>query len=263
MALKAMVKSLDGLNDAQKALYRQEGDHFLLDVEAVDGWELTGSGLKNALQREREAREAAEKRAEAFKDIDPDKAREALGKVESMKNWTPDEKVKEQIEQRTREVAAAKDQEIGQLKGSLDLYRKGYETLTVEKALTESLEKHRFLAPKVAVKLFRDSVALVEKDGQISVAVIGTDGKPATRVDAKTGDIKALSIDEYIAEQAKRPEFAELIKGNNASGSRGPVEQNQNNNQPAGQAPATPGLDQAQAFNTLAQELEKSVIRAG
>lgn len=259
MALKAMIKSLDGLDDAQKALYRQESDHFLLDVEPADGWELTGNGLKNALQREREAREQAEGKLKAFEGLDPKLAREALGKVESMKNWTPDDKVNELISQRTREIAAAKDQEIEKVAGSLELYRKGYEALTVEKTLTESLEKHKFLAPKIAAKLFRENVALVEKDGQIAVTVIDATGKPATRVDAKTGDIRALTIDEYIAEQAKLPEFAPLIAGNNASGTQGNNGRPQTNPQQS----ADPMFGPNTRLQNAKQELAAAILPRG
>lgn len=221
MGLKAMLKTLDGLDDAQKALYRQDGDSFLLDVEPVDGWELTGAGLKNALQREREAREQAESKAKAFEGLDPEKVRDALSKVEKMKDWTPEDKLKEQIEAKTRELAAAKDTEIKAAIERAELYRKGYEGLTVDRQLEEALNENKFLAPKLAARLFRQNVRMVEKDGQLVTEVVGEDGKPLTRIDSSTGEYLKVGVKEFIAEQAKKPEFAELIRGNPATGTRG------------------------------------------
>lgn len=60
MTLKAKVENLDGMDDAQKALYRLEGGggaaQYVLDVEAVEGFGLhDGNAYSTALQ-EREGK---------------------------------------------------------------------------------------------------------------------------------------------------------------------------------------------------------------
>lgn len=249
MALKAMLKTLDGLNDAQKALYKQEGDKFMLDVEPTEGFELVGGGLKTALLKEREGREAAEKRIEQFKDIDPDKARDALKKVDAMKNWTPEEKVKEQIEQKTRELAAQKEAEYGPKLKSAEATRRAYESLVIDKALEDAAKKHKFVAPNIVPKLFKDAVKLEEKDGVFTPVILGQDGKPRTVVEG-TGTIRNLTIDEYVGEKARDSAYAALVQGNGATGTQGRLPEGGHNDKPR-----TVHYSQAEALERLANTL--------
>ena len=67
MALKLTVDSVEGLDDATKALYQPKDGKFMLDVEGVEDT----SALKGALQKERKAAETASKQVKRW---------EALGK---------------------------------------------------------------------------------------------------------------------------------------------------------------------------------------
>lgn len=68
MALKLVLDTLDGLDEGQKALYVEKDGKFHLDV---DGLEDT-SGLKSALQKERERARDFEKKLSGLKDLDPE-----------------------------------------------------------------------------------------------------------------------------------------------------------------------------------------------
>lgn len=59
MGIKAVLTSLDGVDDSIKGLYKQEGDKFHLDLEAVDEHPSVGA-LKRAKDHEKEARQRAE-----------------------------------------------------------------------------------------------------------------------------------------------------------------------------------------------------------
>lgn len=220
MALKAMLKTLDGLNEAQKALYKQDGDKFLLDVEGVDGFELVGGGLKTALAKERDRAAELEKRMEALKDIDPDKARDALKRVDAMKNWTPEEKVQATIDAKLKELAAQKDAEYAPRLKDAEATRKAYESLVIDKALEDAAAKHKFLSPALALPHLRPSVGLLDN----KPVVLDKDGKPRSRMD-NNGVQHPVTIEEFVAEKAKDPFFAPLIAGNNATGSRGAAPQ--------------------------------------
>lgn len=222
MALKAMVKTLDGIEDAQKSLYRRESNgaesRYVLDVEPVEGYALENvAGLKGALVKERENVAEAGKRLDAFRDLDPVKARDALAKVDAMKSWTPDDKVREQIEARTREMAVKHDHEVASLKTSNAQLRAGYEKVTVEHALVQAATRHQFMVPAIAARLFRDQVAL---DANLQPVVLGADGKARQTVN-NDGAVRSVTIDEFVAEQAKNPDYAPLIQGNGATGTRG------------------------------------------
>lgn len=257
MGLKAMVKVLDGLPDAVKPLYRREGEGdkavYLLDVEAVDGWELTGSGLKSALGKLRDEREALAGQLEGFKGLDAAKARDALAKVEAMKSWTPEDKVLQQIEAKTRELAAAKDIEIGALKQQLDALNGRYREVRINAELTDAAAKARFVAPHLAPRLFGDRIQLNEK---LEPVVIGANGKPLTRI-LNDGTILPVTIAEFVAEQARLDDYKPLVAGNNATGTQGSTGHVNNQQQRGSVPPASPGLDHAAALDRLASELAR------
>lgn len=82
MALAFKLKSLDGIEDAVKSLYVEKDGEFHLDVTGVEDT----SGLKSALQKERETAKAERQRAkeleDKFKDIDPERVREMMAKFD-------------------------------------------------------------------------------------------------------------------------------------------------------------------------------------
>lgn len=86
MALKAIVESLDGVPEALQEHYTEKDGKFYLDAEGVEDV----SGLKSALQKERENRKTLSQQLEEFKakigDLDPEKAREALKKLDEMES---------------------------------------------------------------------------------------------------------------------------------------------------------------------------------
>lgn len=65
MKLKMTLTTLDGLDDSIKALYRKNGDKYVLNVEGGTDAATPEDveGLKSALNKEREARKSAEKKA--------------------------------------------------------------------------------------------------------------------------------------------------------------------------------------------------------
>lgn len=225
MAIKATVKTLDGLSDAVKALYKQDGDKFMLDVEPSDGFELVGGGLKTALLKERETVSELRAASEAFKGLDPKAAREALEKVKTMDSWTPSEKAQELADKRGKEVAALKDAEYAPVKKSYEAIRKAYELQLIGKALEDAATKHKFVAPALAPKLFGENVRLEEKDGVFTPVVLDQSGKPLKEIN-KDGTERAVSIDEFIAAKAKDPIYAPLIAGTKATGTGGNVPSN-------------------------------------
>lgn len=259
MALKAMVKTLDGVDAAHKALYRKDGEGdkavYLLDVEPVEGFVLENvTGLKTALEKERTTKGELETKLADFKDLDPAKAREALTKVDAMKNWSSDDKVKEQVDQHGKKVAAEKDAEIGALKAQLQKLTGGYAAVTIDNALTDAATEAKFIAPKIAAKLFRDSVKLGE---DLKPQIVDAAGKPVT-VTNNDGTSRAMTIKEFVESQAKLPEFAPLIAGAGATGTKGPGPADSRTNPTQGQQQTTPLHLQRQQIDTqLGEEIAK------
>lgn len=82
MAIALVLKSLDGVDEALHSMYVEKDGQYHLDVEGLEDT----SGLKSALQKERqaakEARELAKSIEERFRDIDPERVREMMSKLD-------------------------------------------------------------------------------------------------------------------------------------------------------------------------------------
>ena len=74
MSLQLTVDTIDSLPEAVREFYEERDGKFSLKVEGIEDT----SGLKSALKREREAREAAEKVAKEFTGLNPKVVRKIL-----------------------------------------------------------------------------------------------------------------------------------------------------------------------------------------
>lgn len=224
MALKAILDKLDGLSEDIKKEYKAgTGDmagKFLLDVTPVSDFALENvKGLKTALSSERTSRETLERQVSAFKDIDPDKARDAIKKVGEMKDWKPDDKVREQIE-------AIKTQLVEKHKGEIT----GKDTNIA--TLTKQLEMNMIIAagsqavvsnggtkdaPKVLSPHIERSTRMRQVDGQFIVDVVDSDGN--VRISPTAGSTSPMTINELVLEMKDTDAFAPMFAGSGASGS--------------------------------------------
>lgn len=260
MALKAKLTNLDGLEAGLAKLYRKQGEgegaFFVLDVEPVEGYSLEHvTGLKTALEKEREAKAELDAALKAYEGLDAARAREALEKLDQMKNWSSDDKVREQVEQHGKAVAAEKEKVISQITSNRDLYRSAFEKLAVEQALLTAAAEAKFIAPAIAAKLFRENVKLEERDGRPVVVVVGPDGKPM-RATNDDGTTREVTIKEFVATKAADKEYAPLVAGNSATGVSGPsLADSRSSKQDSGQTPLH--LRRQQIDNELADEIVK------
>ena len=141
MPLKATVKSLDEVQDELRDLYVQDGDVFVLDVDDKDFKTQLQEFRTNNIdlsRRNREletlAQEAETLRTEIekFKDIDPERAREALTKLSAIEEkklmdaGQLDEVVEQRLAQRTERMKA-------DYEGRITALEKNYEGVTKER----------------------------------------------------------------------------------------------------------------------------------
>lgn len=196
MALKAILESLDGLQDPIKSEYKKgEDGKYHLDVE---GGEDTGA-LKRAKDYEKSARQKVEKElADTKAELDAlTEERDNIlkgalpkGDVEKLEaSW------KQKYEKREKELT----EQLGSLNGSL-------QTLLVDN-----------VAQGLASKISKSPELLLPHiKGRLKTELV--DGKPVTRVLDKEGNVSALSINELEAEMVANPSYAPIIIGSKASG---------------------------------------------
>lgn len=135
MKVKAFVKSLDEVSEPYRELYVEDcNGGFKLDAEGVEDV----TGLKNSLTAVREELKTLKTEYTKYKDLDPEKAREALRKIEELgdKDLLDAGKVDELVTRRTERMRMDFDSQVKALKGAVE------EKETVNKTLSSRLEKH-------------------------------------------------------------------------------------------------------------------------
>jgi len=225
MALKAVLKTLDGLPEALKALYKQEGEQFVLDMTEEDIAAHPGAGgLSRALAREREAAKAAKKRLEEleekYKDLDPEAARAAIQKeLENKDKKLLDEgKLEELIATRTERMRADFDK---QLKAQKDALKAAQDSLAATG--NQLAEITIFGAVKdAALGKGARKEALVDITNRAREIWKLEEGKPTARkgqdpIFGKNGE--ALTITEWVEGLAQEATYLfEPSKGGNGGG---------------------------------------------
>lgn len=84
MALQAVVKSIDGLDESVKALYKKEGDVFVLDLEGADDLPSV-RGLKNAFDATKTDKQRLKTLLEQYGDLTPEEAKKLAEEVRKHK----------------------------------------------------------------------------------------------------------------------------------------------------------------------------------
>lgn len=231
MALKKKLKSLDGLDAAVAALYVKSGEEFALDVEGgLDDAE----GLKTALNKERNLRQAAESEAsslkgqlEKLKDIDPAKYTELVAMEEDLrtkgKGW---EKMKEQLNASHQTELAKRDERIKSLSQTL-------ENELITSAAAAEIEKAGG-SPLLLLPHVKSRAKLVEENGKHHVRLFDEKGDPL--IDNQGA---YLTLSGFVNQLKTMEGYGTAFKGSGSSG--GGTNQNNinSNGAPAG------GLDRS------------------
>lgn len=216
--ISAVLTSLDGVEAPIAELYQKgEDGKFRPTIKAVDGWGLENvQGLRTGLDKERENVKTLANSIKQFEGLDPVKAREALTKLEQMKDWKPEDKVKEHVEQRLAELRekmgkdiAARDERIKSMSSSLE------EALVVSAATTE-IEKAKG-SSKLLMPYVKTRVKVVESDGKYAVQVVDASGNVMKT--AKSNYKDAATISDLIEEFKNDSEFSKAFDSSGQQGS--------------------------------------------
>lgn len=222
MALKAFMSAEDWakLPDPIKVEYAEDktkAGRYLLQVAAVEGWGLEDvGGLKTALQRERETAGGHAKKLEAYGDLDPVKARDAMAKVVEWGNKEPNEAARQAIADREMRAAEkhkidldAKDAKIAESTARLHGFM-------VQSEAVAALAKHKanvqLLLPHVTSRIKVD----IDSKGNPYTKVLDDTG--SARVTLRTGSTDLMSVDEFVESLGAQPAFAAAFGGSGASG---------------------------------------------
>jgi len=229
MALKAKVLDISSLPEAIRALYRQEDDFFVLDVETVDGFALEDvSGLKSAMQKQRTQINMLKDSMKAFEIdgvmMDPAAAQSAMAKVKELGNLSPTELAEQRVKSALEQAGAqfkkqleTKDAEISGLTGHLS-------SVMIDQAATAALAAKggniKLLLPHV-----KQQVKLVKDDKGYHTQVIDGDGN--ARIHVASGRTSDMTLEQLIDEMSASTDFAAAFNatakpGGGSEGNRRP-----------------------------------------
>lgn len=191
-ALKAVLKSLEGLADPIKELYRKDGEDYRLDVEgmvpkaALDEFRENNVTLKKA-------NEDLAAKLKSFDGIDVEKVKELqeterkVKDGELIKAGKIDELIQSRLAPILKEAsdkAAEKDKQIQDLSRQMD-------TMTIDTRLTEIGTKKGLRPTAIEDMLHRGRKTFVRQDGK--VLAVGRDG---AQLLSKTGE--PLSMEHWV-----------------------------------------------------------------
>ena len=146
MALKAVLDSIDGLDDGLKALYVEQDGKFRLDVEGGFKTPDEITGLTSALNKEREARSQLEKQAKKFEGIE--NPADALKALETIKNLDAKKLIDAgEVEKVKAEVQKAMQSRIDELQAAVS----EKEQVLTKEMIGGRFARSKFIGDKLAI----------------------------------------------------------------------------------------------------------------
>lgn len=200
----------------------QEDGSYVLRVEPVNGVSLgrIESAVK-ALDVERKAREKAEKAVADYIDeqgtpLDPVKARGALQKMAQMKDWKPEDKVREQIEHLKTEMGEAFGKEKKALQDKIELLERGLNESVVDAALMNGIAETK--ANPLLADLLRARIRpeLDPASKKFVPRVLDEQGNP--RYELQGTEMKPMSVAGFIKSLEKDKRYEPFFPGTGSSG---------------------------------------------
>lgn len=196
--LKFQLDTLEGVDEAVRALYTEKDGKFVLGIEGLPQQEDV-SGLKakvDELLGEKKAAEKKAREAEEAARLEREELARKSGNVEELeRSWT------EKFSRREAELTGTLEQERATLSGQI-------RDLTVGRTATD-------IASALAVQ---GSAKALLPHIERRLSVEQRDGKPVVVVLDSQGKLSAATLDELKAEIANDAAFAPLIAGSKASG---------------------------------------------
>ena len=216
MALKASITEADhaALPEAVREHYTKQSDGAFTLALADAGSLPEINKLTRALEKERGEHGATKSKLHAYDGRDAAAAREAVEKVAQMANWSPEDKVRAQVESVKAQMLAAHTAELGKTKSEAESYYKELDRVVRENALRQALIEAG--AEETGIDLLLPAVLKTTKmdrldDGRFVVRALNDDGYE--RFDDKGAPISLKAHAEGF-----RAKYALAFKGSGASG---------------------------------------------
>jgi len=223
-------KALEGLTGTVelKSLYtQQDNGMFRLDVESVNGVALEDVlGLKSSLSKTLDRAKGAEKKLKEFESryegIEPDKARDAIAKLEEFANGKFDDKSKAQIDAAVNQFKEKSAQEAEILRKEIEKQK-----ADVDKWKTAAVNKSKATEINAAIakvganpnlSYYLDTVTKPELQENGDIKLMIRDKQGNVKLTNKSGSVEPMTVEEHVAELKGIDSFAAFFPGTGATG---------------------------------------------
>ena len=262
MPIKALLDNLDEVGEAAKGFYKETEDgKFMLDVTPVEGYTLEKvDGLRSALSKERQNVTTLKEQVSGLDGLDLAEAREAMKQVEKMKDWTPEEEVKQKMAAQIQQIETKFNKDLGIKDTAIATLVSQLETTLVDNAVRSALSSHEMVkgGSDLIMPHIKKFIKLTEVDGNKVPQILNENGEP--RISQETGATGPMGIPEFITTLKDHEACSLVFKGTGANGPNGKNINNGNNqpnqNRVSGGAEKKP-VPQA-ALSTLLTEARKN-----
>lgn len=243
MALKALLETIEGLAEDIVAHYKEVKDKdgnkkYQLDVTGVDGLALedvtalktTVATLRKSektLRKDVESGENALRKHEAkFEGIDPKSAKEALDKIDDIKNWDGETKVAEAVkvatdkattdaQTRIDKIVADNTEKVTGLNDKLKSSREQLNTALVTTRIVEAISKAEGNVDLLMPHVERQMKMVEDDNGKFEPQVVDVKGERRYK-DIAAGSY--MDQDDLLAEMKESSTYAACFKGTGSSG---------------------------------------------
>jgi len=243
MALKAVIDTLDGLDETMTSFYKkQDNGKYALSVDGVENL-AEMNGLVSTMKKEREARRASEERLKAleeqYKGVDLDqigslsgmtkeeakalkdelkefKAAQEKQKKQKLKKEEQWEKLEEELRgQQTELIQKTEEKYLSQIESlktqmsEID-QKKEQEIAKRQQSLEKHLKREGIISSLAKAE---GNVTILEPHISPQVQVLEENGEFVNRVVDTKGNVRysntgeAMSIDDLVTELSQKPEF--------------------------------------------------------
>jgi len=201
--LKRVLETLDGLDEATKALYKPHNGKFVLDVDdAIE--------LKNALEKEKERVDSLQAKLRGL-DIDNEEFKKL--KEELQKREAEEAKKRGDYDALEKQLKENHAKEIKELTAQVKALKQALESSFVEAEVTSAIASAKGI-PDLLGPIIHKHVKAEEKDGKLHLTVLGLDGKQRF----KDGQGAPFTLTDLIAELKANETFGRAFEGTGASG---------------------------------------------
>lgn len=223
MALKAFIKDLSEVDQAEQALYKKldSGDGYIIDVAESNGFNLENiQGLTRTLEKQKAEIEQANTALKEFGGLDASEIKRKLSRYEELKDMNPEQLTKE-AKKAAKELARAEFQdEIKKLSDVIESRNASLKQAKIGEVLAE-IEKAG--GKTNLVRHYIDQVCKVDisDDGTAALKIFRDDGQ-TPRIKVENGADVPFSVSDLVKDLQSHEDYGIIFPSNAKSGSGEP-----------------------------------------